>query len=87
MSILATIIGYIVILAVCALCFAIAMFTWNLRQDMTARNTLRGRISNMARWCGYEFPIAEDIAAHLLDGGDISQFRDKLRERYGRRGA
>ena len=84
MTIVATLIGYLVILACCALCFGFAVAMWTNRRDLQYYTRLRGTIHELNTWCSYEFPMAQDIAEFLLADPrrDMSEFRDELRRKY-----
>jgi hypothetical protein len=44
------------------------------------------RIEELDLWCGWHFPIAEDICVYLLNGNeDIGTFRERLKRKYGDR--
>lgn len=95
MSSFATIVGIILVLALSvwaligAALLAIAALR-ELRQRPLRLDALPSDISEMGRWLGYDFPIAEEIEHWLHErshgkGESISDFRDRLRGLYGRR--
>ena len=54
----------------------------------TVAGIFTSELTSLERWCGYEYPIIEDVCKHLRQGicdgvrGDTSKFRDELRKKY-----
>lgn len=85
---------YAVIGAGICIVFALALLCWSAtmtilavqaRHDTPKADALTYRLRELATWCGYEFPIVEDVQEFVLNGGrDFGGFRTELRGKYGR---
>jgi len=82
-----------------AISIGILSYIWNIALDkyltlhtLETKGRLIAQIEQIVCWCCYDFPILKDVGEYLIKGltiggyfENVSQFRAKLREKYGER--
>lgn len=72
-------IGFLTCLAVLTFiimhCVERTIHAIKFRKWMEQKHIIRSNIGELRRWCGYQFPLIEDVCDYLTEALDAEQFR------------